>query len=65
MDAIMESDKNEDGCCGSCLMYIKGVCVEYKRLGKKVMYGVNKLNMDTHEHLVNLKVNINYFHFKI
>ena len=25
--------------------------------GKKEMYGVNKLNMDTHEHLMNLKVN--------
>ena len=27
--------------------------------GEKEMYGVNELNMDTHEHLVNLKVNIN------
>ena len=25
--------------------------------GKKGMDGVNKLNMDTHEHLMNLKVN--------
>lgn len=25
--------------------------------GKKGMYGVNNLNMDTHEHLMNLKVN--------
>ena len=61
----MESDKKEDSCYGSSLMYVKGVCGEYKRWGKKGMYGVNELNMDTHEHLVNLKVNINYFHFKI
>ena len=39
--------------------------VNIKDGGKKGMYGVNKLNMDTHEHLVNLKVNINYFHFNI
>ena len=39
-------------------MYVKGVCGEYKRWGKKRMYGVNELNMDTHEHLVNLNANI-------
>ena len=46
-------------------MYMEGVCGEYKRWGKKEMYGVNELNMDTHKHLVNLKVNINHFHFEI
>ena len=29
------------------------------------MYGVNKLNMDTHEYVVNLKVNVNYLHVKV
>ena len=61
----MERNKNKDSCYGSCLMYVKGVCSEYKGWGKKGMYGVNELIMDTHEHLVNLRVNINYFHFKI
>lgn len=46
-------------------MYVKGVRSEYKGWGKKGMYGVNELIMDTHEHLVNLRVNMNYFHFKI
>ena len=32
---MAESDKNKDGCYGSCLMYIKGVCGEYERRGKK------------------------------
>ena len=31
----MKSGENEDGCYGSCLMYVKGVCDEYKRWGKR------------------------------
>lgn len=29
------------------------------------MYGVNKLNMDTHEYVVNLEVNVNYLDVKV
>lgn len=35
------------------------------KMGKKGMYGVNKLNMDTHEYVVNLEVNVNYLNVKV
>ena len=35
MEAIMESNKNEDGCYCNCPMYVKGVCVVNIKDGEK------------------------------